>query len=128
MSGVFRGPVAIRRLGAKGRGVIATRAVAAGELLLTDPCTMIPADDCARLEATSLHGHYFRHPENDGEGCMAWGPITLVNHSATPNCIPEWVEDAESGWIVHLRAARPIAEGEELTIDYVCPLWFEPEG
>jgi len=126
--GVFRGPIAVRRLPGKGRGVLATRAVAEGELLATDPCLMIPAEDCAMLERTSLHGHYFAHPDNDGEGCIVFGPISLVNHDAAPNCRLEWVEDWRAGWTVSLLARRPLAAGEELTIDYACELWFEPSA
>lgn len=124
--GVFRGPIAVRQLGAKGRGIVTTREVAPGEHLCTDPCVMITADDCIKLEYTSLHGHYFAHPESQGEGCIVWGPISLINHSPAPNCRLEWVNDERVGWIVSLHAARGIAAGEELTIDYVCDLWFEP--
>ena len=126
--GVFRGPIAVRLLPGKGRGVLTTRAVAEGELLATDPCLMLTADDCAMLERTSLHGHYFAHPEVDGEGCLVFGPIILVNHGAEPNCRLEWAEDAGAGWTVSLRARRGLAAGEELTIDYACELWFEPAG
>ena len=64
--GVFRGPIAVRRLGAKGRGLVTTREVAEGEHLCTDPCVMITDQDCIKLEYTSLHGHYFAHPLSRG--------------------------------------------------------------
>jgi hypothetical protein len=123
--GVFRGPIRVRLLPRKGRGVLAARAVAEGELLATDPCLMLTAADCTKLEETSLHGHYFAHPETDGEGCLVFGPISLVNHAAEPNCRLEWAEDEGAGWTVSLHARRALAEGEELTIDYACELWFE---
>jgi hypothetical protein len=124
--GVFRGPIAVRRLGAKGRGLVTTREVPEGEHLCTDPCVMITDQDCIKLEYTSLHGHYFAHPESQGEGCIVWGPISLINHSPEPNCRLEWIDHAEVGWIVRLYARHRIPAGEELTIDYVCDLWFEP--
>ncbi len=124
--GLFRGPIAVRQLGAKGRGVVTTRAVAEAEHLCTDPCMMITDQDCIKLEKTSLHGHYFAHPESQGEGCMVWGPISLINHSPDPNGRLEWLNHEQVGWIVSLYAARSMAAGEELTIDYVCELWFEP--
>ncbi len=126
--GVFRGPIAVRLLPGKGRGVLTTRAVAEGELLATDPCLMLTAADCAKLEETSLHGHYFAHPETDGEGCLVFGPISLVNHAPEPNCRLEWADDRGAGWLVSLYAKRPLAAAEELTIDYACELWFEPAG
>lgn len=122
---VLRGPIAVRLLPGKGRGVVAARAVAEGEPLAADPCLPLTADDCAKLEATSLHGHYFAHPEIDGEGCLVFGPISLVNHGPEPNCRLEWAEDERTGWTVSLFARRPLAAGEELTIDYACELWFE---
>jgi hypothetical protein len=123
--GVFRGPIAVRRVPGKGRGVVATRAVDAGELLATDPCFVLTGEDCDRLEATSLHGHYFAHPKSDDLGCLVFGPISLVNHAAEPSCRLDWVEDAELGWTVNLLADRPLAAGEELTIRYKAALWFE---
>lgn len=123
----FRGPVAVRLLPGKGRGVVTTRDVDAGEPLCVDPCVMLGADDCRTFERTSFHGHYFAHPETDGEGCVVLGPTSLVNHDGdAPNCRLEWEDTAAAGWVVRLRAGRPLAAGEELTIDYACPLWFEP--
>lgn len=124
--GTFRGPIAVRLLPGKGRGVLATRAVAEGEPLCADACVTLTAEDCRRLEETSFHGHYFAHPETEGEGCVVLGPTSLVNHSPDPNCRLEWADTPHAGWIVRLLARRALAEGEELTIDYACPLWFEP--
>jgi SET domain-containing protein len=51
------------------------------------------------------------------------GYASLVNHSTTPNC--DTVRHIEA--LAHdLIALRPIASGEELTIDYGMALWFTP--
>ena len=125
--GAFRGPIAVRVLPGKGRGVLTTRAVAEGERLCADACVMLTADDCRKLEETSFHGHYFAHPEVEGEGCVVLGPTSLVNHGGpAPNCRLEWADTPHAGWVVRLLARRPLAGDEELTIDYACPLWFDP--
>jgi hypothetical protein len=124
-AGLYRGPVALRRLPGKGRGVIVTTDVGADQLLLTDPCHLLSANDCRKLEGMSLHGHYFAHPRNKGEGCLVFGPISLINHSAIPNCHLKWIDLLEIGWIVKLYTRQALPAGEELTIDYDCPLWFD---
>ena len=124
--GAFRGPISVRLLPGKGRGVLTTQDVAEGELLCADACVMLTAADCRKLEETSFHGHYFAHPEAEGEGCVVLGPTSLVNHAPEPNCRLEWEDTPHAGWVVRLRSRRPLPAGEELTIDYACPLWFDP--
>ena len=55
---------------------------------------------------------------------MVLGYTSLVNHSPEPNCDIVRYIDALA---LDLVAVRPIAAGEELTIDYGLTLWFTPE-
>lgn len=54
---------------------------------------------------------------------MALGLVTLCNHAGLPNAR---VERNFAGHTLDLIATGPIAQGEEVTIDYGCTLWFEP--
>ncbi len=119
--------LAIRRVPGKGRGVFATRAFARGELLATCLTLELPPADCRRLDGTALHNHYFTSANVEG-GLLALGLLTLVNHATPPNADWDYRHDPDAGWLVELRAAREIAAGEELTIDYNTELWFEAAG
>ena len=46
---------------------------------------------------------------------LAMGPVSFCNHSAEPNC--DFAVDADAGELT-LIARRPIAQNEEITIDY----------
>jgi|SRR5579859_7225384 len=51
--------------------------------------------------------------EYDLDGNVDWNPARLLNHSCTPNCAAEEVD--ERIWIV---ASRDIKAGEEITFNY----------
>lgn len=48
--------------------------------------------------------------------------MSLLNHSDDPNA---WFEPDFPRRVIRLYADRHIAGGEEITIDYGIPLWFE---
>jgi len=56
---------------------------------------------------------------------LALGLLTLCNHSARPNAR---VDRNFARHTLDLIAVAPVAAGEEVTIDYGCVLWFEPQG
>jgi SET domain-containing protein len=59
-----------------------------------------------------------------GRAAVVLGYTSLVNHSPEPNCDTVRYID---GFALDLVALRPIAAGDELTIDYGLTLWFTPE-
>jgi hypothetical protein len=101
----------------KGRGVIATAAIAAGTEVECSPLLACPEGIIPE------HGHplsdfVFAHGKGTAIGL---GYSSLYNHSNNPTCT--WlIEEAPPA--VRITAARDILAGEELTIDYVIPLWF----
>jgi uncharacterized protein len=123
----FHRPIKIRQVPGKGRGVFATRPIGEDELIITDTCLILTAEECELLAETSLRDYPLAHPENEEENCLALGPISLVNHSEEPNCHRVWTKDDQGDWTVSLCASRPIAEGEELTYRYRT-VWFEVAG
>jgi SET domain-containing protein len=112
---------------AKGRGVFAIAPIAAGALIEAAPVIMVPAAQCALLDKTILHDYYFRwdgDPDGEGSGAVALGLVALCNHSRRPRARVR--RNLVQGTL-DLIALVPIAAGDEITIDYNCPLWFKAE-
>jgi len=117
----------IRSDPAKGRGIFAREPLAAGTLIEAAPVIIVPTEQCALLDRTILHDYYFHwdgDPEGEGRGAVALGLIALCNHSRRPNARVRRNPARET---LDLMALAPIAEGDEVTIDYNCPLWFQPQ-
>lgn len=117
----------IRRDPVKGRGVFMTEAVAPGTILEEAPVVILPAGDCAALDRTAVHDYYFHwdgDPDGDGRGALALGLVTLCNHSTKPRARVRRNLDRDT---LSLVAIGPLTAGDEVTIDYGCRLWFEPQ-
>ena len=117
----------IRSEPAKGRGVFARAPIAAGSLIEAAPIIIVPPAQCALLDQTILHDYYFHwdgDPDGDGSGAVALGLAALCNHSRRPNARVRRNLAQET---LDLLALSPIAAGDEVTIDYNCPLWFDPQ-
>ncbi len=116
--------VATSRLG--GRGVFAAEAMAAGEVVEVAPVIVVPAEEIEALEATPLRDLWYGWSD-DGDAAVAMGHASFYNHEADPACDYE-AHDVLDALVLRLR--RPVAAGEELTIDYtgggVNELWFDP--
>jgi len=107
------------KLPGKGWGVIATRDIPAGTLISSAPMT--PPFLTGSLDGTPLEDQPYEYDET--HECLVWGLNQLVNHDDKPNCRCNC--DFENDHH-QLFAARDIKAGEELTIDYEFPLWFDP--
>ena len=116
----------IRSDPAKGRGVFAAATIAAGSLIEAAPVVVVPPAQCALLDKTILHDYYFQwdgDPDRGGSGAVALGLVALCNHSRRPNARVRRNLAQET---LDLLALAPIAAGDEVTIDYNCPLGFDP--
>jgi uncharacterized protein len=109
----------------KGRGVIATGQIVEGELLERSPVLPIGT---AESESPGLNDYSFAWGEDvpgfeSGKECaVGLGYLSLYNHSPSSNVgLTRHYEENE----MSVHALRNIAAGEELTIDYDVPLWFE---
>ena len=99
----------------------------AGAVIERAPVVVVPEAERPLLDDTILHDYYFHWddgPEHEGRGAVALGLVSLCNHSSRPNA---WVQRAPRRRTLDLIALKPIAAGAEITIDYGCALWFEPE-
>ena len=115
----------------KGRGVFASAPIAAGSVIEAAPVIVVPAKDCPLLDRTILHDYYFHWdsdpdggPGGEGRGAVPLGLVALCNHSRRPRARVR--RNAVQGTL-DLVALAPIAAGDEVTIDYNCPLWFAAE-
>ena len=109
-----------------GRGMFARQPIASGTLIEAAPVIVLPVAECRLLDRTIIHNYYFHwdgDPEGEGRGALGLGLVSLCNHSRRPRAR---VDRNFARLTLDLVAIAAIAAGEEITIDYGCPLWFEP--
>lgn len=116
----------VRAVRGKGRGIFATCAIGAGEVILVDPSIELSAEDCLALRPTLIEDYHFAHPEGEEKGLLVFGLSSLANHAELPTAITEYGHAPDIGWTITLRAARMLAAGDEITRRYACEPWFEP--
>ena len=109
------GALAVVLFPGKGRGVVALRPFAAGELVERAPVITVPASDVPALTSTALGRYYFEWGPDDDQAAVALGYGSLYNHSYEPNAAFEFREDEH---VIEFLALRAIAAGEELTVNY----------
>lgn len=124
--------ITIADFGQRGRGVIAVADIAKNELVERSPVLIIPESDRAITDQTIIFTYVFMWErdtveedlyKHTGRAAIALGYTSLLSHSPQPNC--RFVRFIDEQYI-EILAARDIAIGEELTIDYQMTLWFDP--
>ncbi|NCA99759.1 MAG: SET domain-containing protein-lysine N-methyltransferase [Clostridia bacterium] len=96
----------------KGRCVVATCAIEAGDLIECCPVILFHLEQDL-LNRSGLGIYHFEW-DDDCEAIVL-GLGSLYNHSFEPNA--RFIRDYEQQWIKFI-AARPIAASEEITINY----------
>ena len=105
-----------------GRGVFAARSFESGELIEECPVLFVAA---ASISEVGLSGYCFEWDE--ARCAIALGYGSLYNHSWRPNARYDHDHDLD---VVTYTAVRPIAVGDEITINYSgdpdgrAGLWF----
>lgn len=106
-----------------GRGVYATRAIAAEEQIIEYVGEIIDKEESGR-RGVEQHEHATKTGDAavyifnltkkyDIDGNVPWNTARLINHSCEPNC-----EAWSRGKKIFIHALRDIEQGEELTFDY----------
>lgn len=120
----------------KGRHIVCASFIPGGKIIGRIPVVVVPQSEVERLRTTLLFNYVFEwDPEErykiskDLVQCdtryhqgVALGLISLCNHSHTPNSDYEF--DYGGNYLLW-RALRDIQEGEEVTIHYKVPIWFQ---
>lgn len=107
----------------KGRGVFAMRDIRKDEVIEISP--VVPVAKGNILENGDAPDGYLLQWDADTEGeeyAMPLGYVMLYNHSAEPNIL---IESDMAEYTMTVKAARDIKDGEELTWNYDCDLWFD---
>jgi SET domain-containing protein len=121
-----RHPIRVVPVEGKGRGVIATRPIARGEIFERAHVIVVPAAQAARLDHTVLEHYVYDWP--DGRLAVALGNGSIFNHSYRPNA--RYRRDVDANLLI-FEALTAIAPSEEITVNYNgdpadrAPLWFE---
>lgn len=105
----------------KGRGLTVATPVVAGTLLEVAPALPL-APGSGPQPGTTVYDYTFFWGEPPFEEAIALGMISLCNHSPSPSAR---FETDIATRTIRLYALRDVSAGEELTIDYEIPLWFE---
>jgi SET domain-containing protein len=107
-----------------GLGVFATAPFEEGDVIERCPLHLVAAEDAAAVEEGAMAGYVL--DADEGRAAVAWGYGSLYNHDADPSATYEVDADAAE---MTVSAQRPIAAGEEITIDYTgggqIELWFD---
>jgi hypothetical protein len=112
----------LRHSAIHGRGCHAAEPIPAGAFIIEYTGERISAEEAYRREADPTRpGIYTFWYGDEGaiDGLQGGNAARFINHSCTPNC-DYCIQDRR----VFIHAARAIAAGEELYIDYS----FSPEG
>jgi SET domain-containing protein len=110
--------VYVRRVRGMGRGVFAGRPFRKGEVIEVCPVVPLPRPQVKKCEGDALDLYIFEWPKRGFPAAVVLGFGSLYNHSADANATftPRPAADA-----MVFRAARPIAPGEQIFIDYEWP-------
>jgi SET domain-containing protein len=110
--------VVVRRSSVHGKGVFATRLLAAGERVLEYKGEVTAWRNAVRRHRREgVEGHTFLFGLSDGrviDGNCGGNSARWLNHSCAPNC-----ESVEAGGRIFIHTLRPIEAGEELFIEYL---------
>ncbi len=110
----------------RARGLFAIADIPTGALIERACTVEVRADQTGALDAMRpLGDFYFEHPDDPKAGLMAFGLMSLLNHSDPGNVAVRWSRDDAVGWLADLIALRAVRAGEELTYRYKCALWFD---
>ena len=103
-------PIEVLSSGVHGKGVFATRHMAAGERVSMAEAIRRHPHDAANPD----HTFYFHLDDGQVIDALYGGNDSKwINHSCRPNCVPDEVKGR-----IYIVTRRPVFKGEELNFDY----------
>lgn len=112
------GKITVARHKVKGLCLFAGVGLKTGELIVTCPITLIDFKDVK--EGTPLDAYPMWW--NSKKDCIAFGVINLLNHAEITNVV---LRRDRKKRLIRAYAKCNIEAGTELTIHYLCKLWFK---
>jgi uncharacterized protein len=114
----------------KGRGVFTSKNIPAGTVLEISPVLVLTAKERKAIEETKLYHYIFEWGATRKQACVAWGYVSMYNHSYNANCAYEMnFEEA----LIAITTVVPVKKGEQLFINYNADpndqtkVWFDAE-
>jgi len=112
-----------------GRGVFTIESIPSGAIIEISPVLVLSQKDRAEVEKTILYNYIFEWGNTKGQqACIAWGYLSMYNHSYNANC--DYEMDLEDE-MMRIKTVRDIEKGEELVIYYNAEpgdetlIWFD---
>lgn len=111
----------------RGRGVFAMEDIPEGTLIEVSPVLVLSEAERVDAEKTSLYNYIFEWGPESKQACVAWGYLSIYNHSYHANCRYDMDFEAQEMCIT---TVRDIKKGEELFTNYNAepdseePVWF----
>ncbi len=99
----------------KGRGIVAGRRFAEGEVIERAPVLVISAADWRLVQDTVVSKYCFSWGRELKDAALALGRCSLFNHSYKANA---YAQPYAKERVMEFLAFRDIDEGEEITINY----------
>ena len=124
------GIIEIRSIPKKGRGAFAKIDIPKGTVIEIAPVIPMTLQEAQTISKTVVHFYTFEWHEKDQETGVEYdsaiisGYGQMLNHSEKPNA--EFIWDYPNRNII-MKSLKNIKAGEEITHDYGCDLWFNPE-
>jgi SET domain-containing protein len=112
----------------RGRGVFTSENIPADTVIEISPVLVLSAKERKEVEKTVLYNYIFEWGKKMKKACVAWGYISVYNHSYNANC--EYEMDFVNE-LMQVKTVRDIEKGEELFVNYNAtpddetPVWFE---
>jgi uncharacterized protein len=113
----------------KGRGVICSEDLEAGETIEVSPVLVMTHKEQEFLDKTTMHDYIFLWGNKEQpECCVAFGYVSIYNHSYDSNCDYQMHFEDD---LIEIITVKDIPAGTELTINYNGependePVWFD---
>jgi hypothetical protein len=123
--GYSKPELAVLPIEGKGRGVVATQRIAADTVIETAPVVPYKTEGPHDVMPEPLLPPELAdlpHDWDENCGCLVFGAMQFANHSDAPNA--KFTRNI-GALTMTFTALRDIEAGEEVTIDYGIPPWWE---
>lgn len=112
----------------RGRGVFTSKNIPANTVIEISPVLIFTAKERKEVEKTKLFDYIFEWGQSRKQAAIAFGYVSMYNHSYDSNC--DYEMDFDQNFMT-IKTVKPVKKGEELFINYNAqpndntPVWFD---